>query len=161
MTALYEGTLFLMMSRCRYENCPSVIFILRIARNHNFIPEALNLCQVIDLYQVKTYSYSVHEYWNRDSQLSFEPQHDKTNKMTCVPREDSDQPGHPPRMIRVFAVRMKKPWVFSFPSSAQRRLWSNWADCRCWLESSLCAQVIFFFFFFFFFLLCYAHFGLL
>ena len=23
-------------------------------------------------------------------------QHDKTNKMTCVPSEDSDQPGHPP-----------------------------------------------------------------
>ena len=26
----------------------------------------------------------------------YEPQHDKTNKMTCVPSEDSDQPGHPP-----------------------------------------------------------------
>ena len=23
-----------------------------------------------------------------------EPQHDKTNKMTCAPSEDSDQPGH-------------------------------------------------------------------
>ena len=26
----------------------------------------------------------------------FEPPHDKTNKMTFVPSEDSDQPGHPP-----------------------------------------------------------------
>ena len=40
-----------------------------------------------------------------------EPQHDKTNKMACVPSEDSDKPGHP--QIRVFAVRMKKPWVLS------------------------------------------------
>ena len=35
----------------------------------------------------------------------FELPHDKTNKMTFVPSEDSDQPGHPPRLIRVFAVR--------------------------------------------------------
>ena len=31
--------------------------------------------------------------------------HDKTNKMTCVPCEDSDQPRHSPGLIRVFAVR--------------------------------------------------------
>ena len=24
----------------------------------------------------------------------FEPEHDKTSKMACVPIEDSDQPGH-------------------------------------------------------------------
>ena len=35
----------------------------------------------------------------------FEHTHDKTNKMTFVPSEDSDQPGHPPSLIRVFAVR--------------------------------------------------------
>ena len=28
--------------------------------------------------------------------------------MTCVPSEDSNQPVHPPRLIRVFAVRS---WV--------------------------------------------------
>ena len=33
-----------------------------------------------------------------------EAPHDKTNKMTA-PSEDSDQPGHPPSLIRVFAVR--------------------------------------------------------
>ena len=27
---------------------------------------------------------------------TYEPQHYKTNKMTCAPSEDSDQPGHPP-----------------------------------------------------------------
>ena len=34
--------------------------------------------------------------------FTFELQHDKTNKMTCAPSED--QPGHPPSLIRVFAV---------------------------------------------------------
>ena len=48
----------------------------------------------------------------------------------CAPSEDSDQPGHPPSLIRVFAVRMKKPWVLSYPLSAQRRLWSDWADAQ-------------------------------
>ena len=33
----------------------------------------------------------------------------------------------PPSLIRVFAVRLKKPWVYSFPLSAQRRHWSVWA----------------------------------
>ena len=51
-----------------------------------------------------------------------EPQHYKKKKMICVPSEDSDQPGHPPSLIRVFAVLMKKAWVLSYPLSAQRRL---------------------------------------
>ena len=34
----------------------------------------------------------------------FEP-HGKTNKMTFMPSEDSDQPGHPPSLIRVFVMR--------------------------------------------------------
>ena len=41
-------------------------------------------------------------------------------------------------LIRVFAVRMKKAWVLSYPFSAQRRLWSDWADAQA--ESSLGAQ---------------------
>ena len=51
----------------------------------------------------------------------------------CAPSEDSDQPGHPPRLIRVFAVRMKSAWVLSYPLSAHRR-------CPGWSESSLSAQ---------------------
>ena len=35
----------------------------------------------------------------------FEPPHDKTIKMTFVSSEDSDQPGHPPSLIRVFVMR--------------------------------------------------------
>ena len=30
--------------------------------------------------------------------------HDKTNKMSCAPSEESDQPGHPQSLIIVFAV---------------------------------------------------------
>ena len=40
----------------------------------------------------------------------------------CARSEDSDQPGHPPSLIRVFAVRMKKGWNLSYPLNAQRRL---------------------------------------
>ena len=35
----------------------------------------------------------------------------------------------------VFAVRMKKAWVLSYPLSAQRRLWSDWADAQADLSS--------------------------
>ena len=40
----------------------------------------------------------------------------------CAPSEDSDQPGHPPSLIRVFAVRMKKALVLNDTLSAQQRL---------------------------------------
>ena len=70
--------------------------------------------------------------WAKISQSCkvFEPPHDKTNKMACAPSEDSDQPGHSPSLIRVFAVRMKKDQGLSYPLSEQRRLWSDWADAQ-------------------------------
>ena len=37
--------------------------------------------------------------------LIYEPRHDKVNKVTA-PSENSDQPGHPPSLIRVIAVRL-------------------------------------------------------
>ena len=42
--------------------------------------------------------------------------------MAYAPSKDSDQPGHPPSLIRVFAVRLKKHWVLSYPLSTQPRL---------------------------------------
>ena len=39
----------------------------------------------------------------------------KTNKMAYVPSEDSDQPGHPPSLIRVFAVRSTGSYVTQLP----------------------------------------------
>ena len=38
----------------------------------------------------------------------YEPHRDKSNKMACAPSEDSDQPWHPPSLIRVFVVRLKE-----------------------------------------------------
>ena len=52
--------------------------------------------------------------------------------MTRTPSEDSDQSGHPSSLIRVFAARMKKPWIISYPVTG----------CPGWSESSLCAKVI-------------------
>ena len=62
----------------------------------------------------------------------FEPPHDKTNRMTFVPSEDSDQPGHPPSLIRmsdqpghppslirVFAVRLLGSSLGMLPSLLQ------------------------------------------
>ena len=60
----------------------------------------------------------------------------KTNKTTCPPTEDSDQPGHLFSLIRVFAVRMNIAWVLSYPLRVQRRLWSVWADAQA--DQSLC-----------------------
>ena len=70
-----------------------------------------------------------------------EPPHDKANKMVCAPNKDSDQPGHPPSLIRVFTVHMKKPWVYlSYPLSAWRTL-IRLGRCPGWSESLLGAQV--------------------
>ena len=70
-----------------------------------------------------------------------EPPHDKTNKMACAP--SADQPEHPPSLIRVFAVRMKKALVFSYPLSVKRRLWSDRAAAQPdlslrWAHMPLC-----------------------
>ena len=75
--------------------------------------------------------------------MKIEPWHDKTIKMICVPSEDSDQPGHPPSLTRVSAVRLKQNWVLSYPLSAQRRLWSDWVDVQAdlslrWAQKSFC-----------------------
>ena len=48
----------------------------------------------------------------------------------CAPSQDSDQPEHPPSLIRVFAVCMKKAWALIYPVNAQRRLRSDWADAQ-------------------------------
>ena len=68
---------------------------------------------------------------------------DKTNKMTDAPSEDSDQHGHLPSLIRLFAVRMKKHWTLNYLLSAQWRLWSDWVDAQAdlslrWAHISFC-----------------------
>ena len=63
--------------------------------------------------------------------------------MTLEPSEDSDQPGHPPSLIRVFVVRMKEPLGPYYSLSAQRRLRSDWSIAQAdlslrWAHRSFC-----------------------
>ena len=77
-------------------------------------------------------------YYQRVSII--EPPHDKTNKIVCAPSDDSDQPGHPHSLIRVFAVRMKKAWDLERRAKTLIRL----GGCPGLSESSLGAQIILF-----------------
>ena len=51
--------------------------------------------------------------------MSNEPHREITNEMVCTPSKDSDQPGHPPSLIRVFTVRLKIDRFLSYSLSAQ------------------------------------------
>ena len=73
-------------------------------------------------------------------QSTFKPPRDKTNKMACAPSEDSDQPGHPPILIRVFAVRMKKAWILRLHIERTANTLIRLGGCTGWSESSLGAQ---------------------
>ena len=53
-----------------------------------------------------------------------EPPYDN-NKMSCAPSEDSDQPGHP--SDQSLRYPHEERWGPELPT-AQRRLWSDWAD---------------------------------
>ena len=62
--------------------------------------------------------------------------------MTFAPSEDSDQPGHPPSLIRFFSVRSMGSWGPSASSCGQRRR-SDWADAQAdlslrWAHRSFC-----------------------
>ena len=50
----------------------------------------------------------------------YDPRHDKINKMAVRPTKFQISLG----------TCMKKAWVLSYPLSAQRRLWSDWADAQ-------------------------------
>ena len=64
-----------------------------------------------------------------------EPRHDKTNKMSARPVKTQISLGIRPDWS-VFAVRMKKAWVLSYPMSAERRL-IRLGGCPGWSESSM------------------------
>ena len=64
------------------------------------------------------------------NEVPFEPPHDKTNKIICVPSEDSYQPGHPPSLIRVFAVHSVGSFLHE---DAQADLGLRWVHMPfCW-----------------------------
>ena len=66
----------------------------------------------------------------------------KATKWSVRPGK-ADQPGHLPSLIRVFAIRMKKPWILGYPLSALRILWSDWLYAQAdlslrWAHRSFC-----------------------
>ena len=63
------------------------------------------LCIVVSKSQSESFLIRIDSPALRFLSFITEPPHDKTNEMACAPSEDSDQPGHPPSRIRVFAVR--------------------------------------------------------
>ena len=106
---------------------------LKLVISHIIINDWLDFLDVTKLWKV-TYTlfwYSMSNFVLRCILRSiYEPRHDKNQQSDCAPSEDSDQPGYPPIRFRVFAVRMKKAGVLSYPLSAQRRLWLDWADAQ-------------------------------
>ena len=71
-------------------------------------------------------------------QVLFESPYEKTNKMTCAPKEESDQPGHP----SVFTVRMKKNLRSLATHWAHSEDWPDWVDAQadlslCWANINL------------------------
>ena len=68
---------------------------------------------------------------------TFEPQHGKTNNMTCAPSEESDQPGHASSLIRVFAV-CSIGHHGTNASSGWRSDWHAQADLSIALSTSVC-----------------------
>ena len=81
------------------------------------------------------------------NQTVVEPPHDKPNKMTFAPSEDSYQPGHPPSLIRVFAqwVAMKPRFLYAYSkdSDQTRRMPSRWAHVIL-LVLWCCGSVLFY-----------------
>ena len=65
---------------------------------------------------------SIHDLKNLCTK--YELPHVKTNKVAVCPAKTQI------RLTKVSAIRMKKAWVLSYPLSAQRRLWSVWADAQ-------------------------------
>ena len=98
------------------------------------------------------------QMWTHITVSSFEPSHDKTNKVTMRPAKTRISLGIRPvwsesslyqislgirPVWSVFAVRMRKAWVFSYPLSARWRLWSDRADLsHHWTHSHFVGFVI-------------------
>ena len=97
-------------------------------RNWSFCSRIVRMCQTHTILRKKQYGQD--SYGRNSCALKwFQPRHDKTNKMNVRPAKTQISQGICP-VWSVFAVRMKKAWVLSYPLSAQRRLWSDQADAQ-------------------------------
>ena len=77
------------------------------------------------------------------NKLNSKSKTNRTNKMACVPSEDSNQPGNQPSLIRVFAVRLKKPWVLSLKNVYKIRFRKDhFETCNIWAKRKGLSVVI-------------------
>ena len=68
-----------------------------------------------------------------------EPPHDKTNKMTWAPSNDSEQPEHPLSLTRVCCPHEEKLGPY-LPIDRTVKTLIRLGGCPGWSESSLCAR---------------------
>ena len=73
--------------------------------------------------------------------MKHEPQRENTYRLTGGSNEDSNQPAHPRRLVRVFVVLMKTVYILGYQKCAQWRFWSDCANAQSDLNSSLGAHV--------------------
>ena len=66
----------------------------------------------------------------------------QNQKMTCAPSEDSDQPGHPPSLIRVIHWSHKETLGPSLPIERTAKTLIRLGGCPGWSESLLGVQAI-------------------
>ena len=76
-------------------------FHQKLKQKHAFYLEKTKIVQSVCTIFIHSFIHSYYVY----IATIFEPQHDKTNKMTCASSEDSDQPAQLYSLIRIFAVR--------------------------------------------------------
>ena len=97
--------------------------------------DILNTTKFLGAFVTVMYFYkSKHQnlHW---AKTKYQPWHDKTNKVSVRPAKTQISLGIRP-VWSVFPVRMKKPWVLTYPLSTQRRLWSDWKDeTQVWWRS--------------------------
>ena len=99
-------------------------------------PRSLLMARVYTDCNLQDSTFLGHWLWRHVNQRTTKPA-----KWHVCPAK-TDQPGHPPSLIRVFAVHMKKAWSLA-THWAQRRLQSDWADTQAdlslrWLHKSYC-----------------------
>ena len=113
-SVLWQLLLITVMNCCIFSNFPQVI-VIRVC--FCIIAFYINGSQWLFSELVETNNITWATTW-------------QNKQSDCAPSEDSDQPGHPLNLIRVFAVCMKKAWVLSYPLSIQQKLWSDWTDAQ-------------------------------
>ena len=91
-------------------------------------------------YQIAEYDWK-HASLGLDRKLPFSGCQLMTGEMNSLMTKPTKWSVRPAK-IRVFAVRMKKAWVLSYPLSAQRRL-IRLGVCPGWSKSSLGAHAFF------------------